>query len=123
MRRKDWIPVLFIVAMGVHLSFSSRAPAQPMEPGREQKAEIQEKGVGAGYVVGSVFATLVNVPLKIGLCGASLGTAAVLFVASLGTADRLAADAVKEGCRGPYIITPKRLKPERRSGGAWEQGG
>lgn len=124
MERKDWIVVLLVVAMGVHLGFSSIARAQQAEPGQEQKAKIQgkEKGVGAGYVVGGVFATLVNVPLKVGLCGASLGIATVLFVASLGTADRLAADAVKEGCKGPYVIAPKRLKGEQGRGGAWEHG-
>ncbi|MFN3476434.1 MAG: hypothetical protein ACK4Z6_02630 [Candidatus Methylomirabilales bacterium] len=112
MSGRGWIALWLLVVIGFQLGLAPLASAQKMEAGQEQKVEGKKGQVGVGYVVGSVFATLVNVPLKIGLCGASFGIATVLFVASLGTADRLAGEAVKEGCRGPYVITPKRLKGE-----------
>lgn len=105
MKRRRWTGGLLLCVLGLHGLFAPVLRAQETEPGREERA-----GVGAGYVVGSFVTTMINIPLKVTYCATSIGIAGVLFVGTLGTADEVAVGAIREGCRGPYFITPARMK-------------
>jgi hypothetical protein len=108
MSMKTGIAILLLVVMGVSFAPASPAHAQ-QEVGPSQQGQAQP---GAGYVVGSVAATTLNIPMKTGLCLSSIAVGSAFFILTLGTAGRETAGLIKEGCGGPYIITPEQLKGE-----------
>lgn len=107
MSMKTGIAILLLVVMGVSFVPTPQADAQQAGPSQPEQAQP-----GAGYVVGSIAATTLNVPLKSALCVGSIAVGAVFFILTAGTTGRETAGLVKEGCGGPYIITPEHLKGE-----------
>ncbi len=76
-------------------------------------AELEQESWGTQFAYGaaSAFLSVVHVPLKVALCGTTAvlsGLAYLVFFGGRQVATD-AADAVKAGCGGPYIISPQRL--------------
>lgn len=67
------------------------------------------------YYVGAGFATVINIPLRTGLCALGSGVGLFVMVISLGSGYRAAARVVEEGCGGPWLITPAHLKGTEQS--------
>lgn len=67
------------------------------------------------YMVGSGIATIVNLPLRTGLCVLGSGIGLFVMVISFGSGYRAATRVVEEGCGGPWLITPAHLKGTEQS--------
>ena len=110
-----WMSIAIVALL---LAVVAPAWAEESEPGAAdaQAQEMTEKQDehGAGYRLGSLFMTSVNIPLRGLLCVGSTVGAGVFYVATFGTAVNAAVYMVKEGCSGPWIITPEIMKGKPR---------
>ena len=75
-------------------------------------------GTALAYGAGSAVLTLIHAPLRAALCVPAALTGGLAYVVASGSPQvaKGAVDTVTGVCRGPYIITPQRL----RAGGAEE---
>lgn len=71
-------------------------------------------GVQVAYGAASTLLTVVHVPLKATLCGATSVMSGLAYLLTFGSKPvaKDASDAIKAVCTGPYIITPQRLRAE-----------
>lgn len=77
--------------------------------------EAQEPlGVQVAYGTASTLLTVVHVPLKAALCGATSVMSGLAYLVTFGSKQvtKDASEAIKAVCTGPYIITPQRLRAE-----------
>ncbi len=85
------------------------APKAPAETAAVQKSDTPGPE-DAAYKVGAGVATVVNLPMRTGLCALGAAAGLVTLIATFGSGYRFAARVAEEGCGGPWIITPEHLK-------------
>jgi hypothetical protein len=85
------------------------APKAPAETAAAQKSDTSSPE-DAAYKVGAGVATVINVPMRTGLCALGAAGGLVTLIVTFGSGYRFAARVVEEGCGGPWIITPEHLK-------------
>lgn len=71
-------------------------------------------GVQVAYGAASTVLTVVHVPLKAALCGATSVMSGIAYLVTFGNKPVAhdASEAVKAVCTGPFIITPQRLRAQ-----------
>ena len=65
------------------------------------------------YTAGATAITVAKAPFNVVLCGVGAAIGIALFAGTLGTAYKTSARAMEEGCRGPWVVTPDDLRPDR----------
>jgi len=84
------------------------------EVARSEQADRSAQAVAAeGRAPLASLLTVLNVPARGIACGLSGWLGSIVMVASGGTRYPLAAEIIKEGCSGPWIITPRMIQEDR----------
>jgi outer membrane protein OmpA-like peptidoglycan-associated protein len=81
------------------------------EPGEEKAATRRAETVDDHHLASLL--TIVNVPVRGVVCGLTSVMASIFMAASGGTRYADAAEMVRDGCAGPWVITPLELAEER----------
>src|SRR5262245_13745319 len=92
------VVMLALGRLGVPLALAEEAP--------------ESSGTPAAYAASTVL-TVVQIPLRIALCGTSvvLGGLAYLLTFGRTAVARDTSDTVTGVCTGPYIVTPTQVRP------------
>lgn len=96
------VAVLVLGLTGQSLAFG--------EPGEREPVVGRAEGSGESFLAGML--TVVNIPTRGVACGLSGVLGLVVMRASGGARYGLAADIMRDGCSGPWIITPEMLREE-----------
>jgi hypothetical protein len=90
---------------------SKEPETAPKAPAESAAAKSDTSGAeDAAYKVGAGVATVINVPMRTGLCALGAAGGLVTLIVTFGSGYRFAARVAEEGCGGPWIITPEHLK-------------
>lgn len=118
----NWLRILSVaLAVSVALTGPATVVAQSKEPEAALPAATAapaateaDKGDPApadtAYKVGAGVATVINVPMRTGLCALGAAGGLAVLIVTFGSGYRFAARVVEEGCGGPWIITPEHLR-------------
>ncbi len=115
----NWIRVLsVIVAVSVALTGPTAVLAQSEKSEAASKTAAEQEAdkgnpADAAYKVGAGVATVINIPMRTGLCALGAAGGLATLIATFGSGYRFAARVVEEGCGGPWVITPEHLKGTR----------
>jgi hypothetical protein len=108
---------------------AAQQPAQPEQPSPQvappppppMSAAAEERALRRAfrrapdfYDLGALGMTVVGAPLKLVVCAGGVLVGTLLFVATFGSADRVSAAVVREGCTPNWIVTGKDIRPESR---------
>jgi len=61
----------------------------------------------------AVILTTFNIPFRGLLCVSDVGMGTIIMGASAGRRYSQAADAIEQGCAGPWVLTPRRIREEQ----------
>ena len=101
---RKWLCALLVAVMGLTGPLLSRAAVV-------QAAELSSAPVDANVAesdrVGAGFLNVVYVPGKAIVCGLGTIASAGVMLLTFGSAYRAAVATFKEGCGGPWVLTPE----------------
>ncbi len=99
-----WLCGLLVALMALTGPLLSRAAV--VEAAELSSVDVE---VSDGDRVGAGVMNVVYVPGKAIVCGLGTVASTVLMIVTLGTAYRAAVDTFKEGCDGPWVLTPEHV--------------
>ena len=83
------------------------------EPQGSQVNAREDEDRSEAFLAG--FLTAINIPSRLVLCGLDAGMGAIVMAASAGRREDYAAEIIREGCAGPWVITPEAEALEEKS--------
>jgi len=99
-----WLCGLLVALMALTGPLLSRAAV--VEAAELSSVDVE---VSDGDRVGAGVMNVVYVPGKAIVCGLGTVVSAVVLLATLGSAYRAAVATFKEGCEGPWVLTPEHV--------------
>ena len=99
-----WLCGLLVALMALTGPLLSRAAV--VEAAELSSVDVE---VSDGDRVGAGVMNVVYVPGKAIVCGLGTVVSAVVMLATLGSAYRAAVATFKEGCEGPWVLTPEHV--------------
>jgi hypothetical protein len=99
-----WLCGLLVALMALTGPLLSRAAV--VEAAELSSVDVE---VSDGDRVGAGFMNVVYVPGKAIVCGLGTVVSAAVLLVTLGTAYRAAVATFKEGCDGPWVLTPEHV--------------
>ena len=99
-----WLCGLLVALMALTSPLLSRAAV--VEAAELSSVDVE---VSDGDRVGAGVMNVVYVPGKAIVCGLGTVVSAVVLLATLGSAYRAAVATFKEGCEGPWVLTPEHV--------------
>jgi hypothetical protein len=108
-----------LIAGCVAMALCMAGPLQPMlseaqqtqAPNDGRRAPRPNSGPDA-YDVGAAIMTVAGAPLKGIVCGLGALTGAALFIVTFGSADRISANVVREGCDQRWLVLGEHIRPD-----------
>jgi len=101
-----WLCGLLVALMALTGPLLSRAAVVEAAEISSSAADVE---VSDGDRVGAGFLNVVYVPGKAIVCGLGTVVSAAVVLATLGSAYRAAVATFKEGCDGPWVLTPEHV--------------
>jgi hypothetical protein len=101
-----WLCGLLVALMALTGPLLSRAAVVEAADLSSSSADVE---VSDGDRVGAGVLNVAYVPGKAIVCGLGTVVSAVVMVATLGSAYRAAIATFKEGCDGPWVLTPEHV--------------
>ncbi len=102
---------MICVTLALMMSFSIPLLALA-EPQGAQIHAREDENTGEAFLAG--FLTAINIPSRLVLCGLDAGMGAIVMAASAGRRKDYAAEIIREGCTGPWVITPEEASIETK---------
>src|SRR5262245_24681829 len=100
-----------LIAAFAAMALCVAGPLQPM--GAEaQQAPTRAKSGPDAYDVGAAIMTVAGAPLKGIVCGIGAITGAAMFIVTFGSADRVSAEIVREGCNQRWLVLGEHIRPD-----------
>ena len=99
------------------ITIALSSPVPGMARDEDKKQQVQNQGdvrYGFGKPLLAAILTTLNIPFRGVLCISDVGMGTITMGASTGRRYAQAADFIEQGCAGPWILTPRRIRGEQQ---------
>jgi hypothetical protein len=104
-----WLCVMLIAVVTAGGALAPRPTMAQMAPMQQEASQGSREPPSTGAKIGAAALNVVYVPGKAIICGFGSLVAGVMMLATLGSAFREATSFYKEGCTGPWTVTPEQV--------------
>ena len=106
-----WSSLILVLTMVL----SSPVPGMARDEDKKQQEQTQDDvRYEFGKPLLAAILTTLNVPFRGLLCISDLGMSTITMGASAGRRYSQAADYIEQGCAGPWILTPSKIRQEQQ---------